>query len=258
MNDIAKKPLVFITGTPRSGTSLITKVIDAHPDIAVLMESIFANRRRHWQRSEAWNSPEALYREVSKIYRNIPEPVLGNKVCTPDVWSAEDIVMFCKLFSDFKIIFIVRDPTEVSLSRLRREDYEDQFNAEARSNLLLNFQNRFHAYASSWRQSIENYWKFKDAFGKNVFLIYYEDLCKDLQSHVESICSFLEVPFSEQMINWHEFPHHDSNGELKSDLKYQDVPVFTKDTESQELPEELVAAMSSIELHYQLFKKRLL
>lgn len=54
--DPLDKPLIFITGAPRSGTSMITKVIGAHPDTAILMENIFGNRRRHWTKAEFWNS----------------------------------------------------------------------------------------------------------------------------------------------------------------------------------------------------------
>jgi hypothetical protein len=29
---------IFISGCPRSGTSLLTKIIDSHPDISILMD----------------------------------------------------------------------------------------------------------------------------------------------------------------------------------------------------------------------------
>ena len=54
------KPLIFITGAPRSGTSLITKIIDAHPDVAVLMENIFENRLRQWTRADFWKEDGTL------------------------------------------------------------------------------------------------------------------------------------------------------------------------------------------------------
>ena len=34
-------PLVFVVGCPRSGTTLLQRIGDAHPDIAVIFE-------RHW------------------------------------------------------------------------------------------------------------------------------------------------------------------------------------------------------------------
>ena len=86
---------VFVTGAPRSGTSMLTKVIDAHPDVAILMENIFQNRRRHWIKADFWNSPHTLKEEVSKVFSKLNEPVIGNKVCTPDVWfPIQDFMSF--------------------------------------------------------------------------------------------------------------------------------------------------------------------
>ena len=100
--DLFEKPFVFITGAPRSGTSVLIKIIDAHPDIAILMENTFGNRRRHWKRVDYWNSSTHLKKEVGKIYSKFNESVIGNKVCTPDVWFVEDIHFFCKLFKNRK------------------------------------------------------------------------------------------------------------------------------------------------------------
>ena len=37
-------PYVFIVGCPRSGTTLLQRVVDAHPDIAIIFET-------HWIRA---------------------------------------------------------------------------------------------------------------------------------------------------------------------------------------------------------------
>ena len=254
------KRLVFITGAPRSGTSMLTKVIDAHPDVAVLMENIFDNRRRHWKKAGFWNSPENLKREVSKIYSKLDEPIVGNKVCTPDVWSADDILMFCSLFSDFKIVFIVRDSVEVAMSRFTREDYEAQFNDKAKQNILLNFRSRFLTYTSSWTQSIENYWKLRDGYHDKVYLVYYEDFCRNFEYEVKQLFKFLDIPFSDDVLNWQRFPHHDAQGNLKKDLKYKDTSVEVQKNETTELSEleksELSIALSTIQWQREKWKER--
>ncbi|GEM_PF-4845200 len=254
---VFEKPLLFITGAPRSGTSLLAKVLDAHPDMAILMENIFGNRRRHWQRPGFWDSPERLGREVEKAYAGLSEPILGNKVATPDVWDADDIVRFCRLFMEFRIVFIVRDPAQVALSRKRREaeDFFLEFNAEARKNVLIDFRSRFHAYVSSWRQSVETYWRLRDGFQDRVQLVYYEDLCAEFEPQVRGLLDRLGIPFDPQLLTWHERPHHDARGKLVRDLKYPDAAAAPR-SDLQPLPEELQDALARIPFQYALWRQR--
>lgn len=250
--------MVFITGAPRSGTSLLTKVIDSHPDTAILMENIFGNRRRHWQRADYWNCPGSLKLEVEKVYSKLNEPIVGNKVITPDVWDAGDILQFCRLFRNFKILFLARDPRTAALSRLKREpaDFFEVFSREARENILLDFRDRYHTYISSWRQSIENYWKLRDGLGEDkVKAVYYEDFCLDFENQVREIFSFLDIPFTGSILKWHENPHHNANGDLVSDLKYPDANIFLPST-GEVYPPGLEEAVNTIAWQYDLWKKR--
>jgi hypothetical protein len=252
-----QKPFIFIAGAPRSGTSMLTKMIDAHPDIAILMENILGNRRRHWQRAKFWNSARRLSREVKKAYARIPEPIIGDKVAMPDVWEAEDIARVCRLFNVFHILYIVRDPAAVALSRLRREpeDFDRVYSKEARQNILIDFRSRFQAYISSWRQSVEGYWRLRDGFRERVRLIYYEDLCRDVEGHLREIFVFLGVPFDPIVMRWHEMPHHNAEGRPARDLKYPDGPVAVR-TGGAEIPPELQSALAPVSWQYALWQRR--
>lgn len=261
-NDPMDRMGVFVTGAPRSGTSMITKVIDAHPDVAILMENIFQNRRRHWSKAAFWNSPQTLKKETDSVFAKLKEPVIGNKVCTPDVWSADDILLFCRLFKDFKIVFILRDPVQVALSRFRREDYAKEFNEMSRKNILLDFLSRPMTYASSWRQSVENYWRLRDGYPEQIYLIYYEEFCRDFEAEARKLFTFLGLPFCEEILSWCQYPHHDSDGNLVNDLKYSDQPVKIKtnsdETIAPALKEQVNAAINSIQTLYDLWEKRLI
>jgi hypothetical protein len=41
---VAVNPYVFIVGCPRSGTTLLQRIVDAHPDIAVVFEMHWISR----------------------------------------------------------------------------------------------------------------------------------------------------------------------------------------------------------------------
>lgn len=253
-----KKPLIFITGAPRSGTSMLTKIIDSHPDIAILMENIFGNRRRHWKRADFWDSTQHLREKLEKVYSRLDEPIVGNKVVTPDVWETGDIIRFCSVFESFKIIYIVRNPKDVALSRIRREpaDFFKVFNREARENIPLDFRSRFHTYISSWRRSVENFRELRDAVDGNIKAVYYEDFCRDFETQIREIFRFLEINFSEMVLRWFEFPHHDRDGQLVKDLKYRDTGVFVSPKSNDEIPRELEHALELIREQYELWENR--
>lgn len=249
------KRSIFITGTPRSGTSMLTKVIDSHPDIIMLMENIFSNRRRLWERSTFWDDEYLLKKELNKIYSKFKEPIIGNKVITPDVWSTDDIIQFVNSFSTFDIIFIIRNPIDVFKSRYRRENYESEFNTKAKQRLHLDFSKRTLTYASSWRQNIENFHRLKDLYKKNVHLVYYDDLIVDFEYTIKNLFVELNIPFHDNVLNWHEFPHPDAYGVYKKNLKYKDQ-VIKKITQEKIIIPDIEEAIQKMGFHYELWKNR--
>lgn len=254
-----KKPFIFVTGAPRSGTSMITKIIDSHPDVIILMENIFGNRKRYWQRAEFWNDDSLLKEQIINTYINYSEPVLGNKVITPDVWSVEDIFRFCNFFNSFKIVFVVRDPVALIKSRINREpeNFSIVFNDLARQNLLLNFTSRIHVYLSSWRQSIENYWKLNDSVPERVHLIYYDDFCSDFENQLVLLFRFLGLPLTTDIYNWDKIPHHNAQGKYRSNLKYPDSEVLLLNkTKLSELPPNLIELIDNIGKYYNYWERR--
>jgi hypothetical protein len=142
------------------------------------------------------------------------------------------------------------------MSRFRRADYNEKFDESGRNNVLLDFRSRFLTYTSSWRQSVEAYSKLKNAFSEKIYLIYYEDFCSEFESEVRSLSGFLQVPFSKNVLKWHELPHHNAKGELVRNLKYPDSPIFTDLHNQKEIPPELLTAISTIHWQYQCYKKR--
>ena len=220
------------------------------------MENIFNNRRRHWIRDNFWSSENLLISEVEKVYANIKEPIIGNKVCTPDVWSPEDIYMFCRIFINFKILFVVRNPKGVILSRYKRENYDLEFTNESKRKLLLDFRSRTQAYLSSWRQSLEAYWKLKETVPERVKLLYYEDFCINFKKEIMVVFNFLKIHFSENILNWHKYPHHDAKGNLVKHLKYEDTEIYNKKIEEKELPNDFKKFFTNDNMHFILWKQR--
>jgi hypothetical protein len=256
-SEVFDKPFIFITGAPRSGTSLVTKIIGAHPDVAMIMENIFGNRRRHWQKAEFWNDKDKLRRRVFEFYEKFEEPILGNKVCAPDVWSFDDIDLFCSLFSSVKIVFVIRDPRAVIISRYKREDLDKVYNISAQENMSLDFSSRTNTYISSWIQSIEIYTKLKSIHGNNVFIVYYDSLVEEGESYMQLICKNLDLEFKDEVRTWYKLPHYNANGLKVDNLKYVDGEIFNKEIISEDLPKDFILK-GNFANYFKLFKERLL
>jgi hypothetical protein len=256
---VLDRPCVFITGAPRSGTSMVTKVFDAHPRLGLLMEAHFENRARLSIRHRAWGSRRRLARVVGRVMARLDEPVVGNKVCMPDVWSAEDAHLFCSLFPRAKIIFCVRDPVAVCLSRLQREeDFEAVYSPRARGDMLLDFSARLRTYTSSWRQSIEGFRRLRDARGADVRALYYDDFCADFPGEIARWLDWLELEPAEEVMRWYELPHHDRTGRLVHELKYADRPVapLREVPPPTQWPNGLAEALAGIEPEVARWRER--
>lgn len=234
---------------------MITKIIDAHPDVAIFMENIFGLRRRHWQRADFWNAESAFVETVAEAYGCFQEPIVGNKVCTPDVWHLDEMMRMFDLFPSVKVVFIVRNPVDVLASRRKRED-PDHYSDEARRYLCLDWRDDYHTWLSSWRQSIDVYWALRDRFQADVHLVYYDDFVRRVQESRESLFDFLGLDVTEEVVNWHLYPSHDATGKLVMDLKYRNEPVSPKGgTES--LPTAVMRSLDGM-VHYRLWQERAL
>ena len=187
---IIQKPYIFITGAPRSGTSMITKIIDSHPDVGIFMENIFGLRRRHWTFPDYWHNDTELFQIVNESYNKLIEPVVGNKVCTPDIWNTDEILRMCCFFASNKLIFVVRNPVDVINSRLNRERI-DHYSDLAVRFLCLDWRNKYYTYISSWRQSIDVYWKLRDTLQEKIKLIYYDDFVCDVKGSTIELFDFV-------------------------------------------------------------------
>jgi len=251
---VFNKPFIFVSGAPRSGTSLITKIIDAHPDVALVKENIFDNRRRHWRMAEYRNDMNLLKKKITDFYENFNEPIIGNKVCTPDVWFLNDILRFCSFFKNCKIIFVVRDPRAVVISRYNRAVYSREFNMQARQKFPFDFQQRTATYLKLWKDSISVYHSLKKKYQNHIQIIYYDDFCKN--PDVKSIFNFLEINYHPDIDKWHLKPHYNAKGELIKDLKYSDNKISYTSINSDDLPSDF--SLKDIGPEFKAFQKRTL
>lgn len=190
--DAADSP-VFIVGFPRSGTTLLELMLDAHPKLQSMDENPFFNRladklRRHDAR--ILDNLDVLRQhdcdELRKQYLLMVSERIKRR------WDAQLVdknplnllwmPMICRLFPRAKFILALRHPCDVVLSC-----YMQNFRASILGAACENLPRLAAAYVQSMQYWLEDV----EIFKPNLLVSRYEDLVTDVRGHSERIAQFL-------------------------------------------------------------------
>jgi hypothetical protein len=227
-------PYAFVVGAARSGTTLLQRMLDAHPQLAVVNETYWLRRRFREQAGltrEGFVTPALLPqllasprfprmgvteedlvrllsaegpvrydRFVGRIFdlyaARRGKPLAGDK--TPGY--VRRIRQMHELWPRARFLHIVRDPRDVCLSMLEWRSGE-----------------RTAGQAGTWDIdpviSTALYWRYSVAIGREAgkslgptlyHEVRYEDLVSSPERELEQICNFLRLPYAEEMTRFHE------------------------------------------------------
>lgn len=216
---VSRIPVFFILGRPRSGTTLLRTLFDAHPNVAIPLECAFIiNMEPRYGKITSWNR-ELLLSFFADVQRHIKFDTwkLDLEVLKQDLlryegnYSFQDICkvvylnyrsVFAKeevrwigdknpvyatytpklirLFPDAKFIHLMRDPRDNIIS-LKNVDFEGPFVA------LL---------AYRWVHSAKRIFRLKQKYPEKFYTIRYEDLVSDPKKYYLEMCQFLDIPYN--------------------------------------------------------------
>lgn len=220
----ARHSPVFIVGFPRSGTTLLEQMLDAHPSLQSMDEQPFFNRLADKLRSHDPRILEDLGvlqqrdgDELRKLYLKM--------VCEtiPRNWDAQLVdknplnmlwlPMIHRLFPEAKFIFALRHPCDVILSC-----YMQNF----RASILGAAASTIPRLAAAYVQAMERWLKDVETFHPNVLVSRYEDLVVDFPQQTLRISQFLELDDATPML---AFDQHARGKEYIATPSYTQVIV---------------------------------
>jgi LPS sulfotransferase NodH len=212
---------VFVAGMPRSGTTLLSTMLDAHPEISIAPETHFFTRSpapladasatvrdqtleflraepgvqdmnlsaEEWREIRRLAGPEArpvdLFAALVRTYAaRTGAPVWGEK--TPD--HLAHLPDMAEAFPGAVFIVITRDPRDVYLSQQSMTWNRDTIVETA----------------WTWRQYAMATVDYRSQYAGRFLDIQYEDLLRDPASNLSDICERLEVPFDRAMLDFYE------------------------------------------------------
>ncbi len=234
----AKNPFMFVVGCPRSGTTLLQRMLDAHPQLAVVNDSHFIPQaindfpvgvdpaltpalvqrvrdNRRFQRlplppdalEDAAASATTYAGLVANLYTAFGgqkgKPLGGEK--TPDY--VRKLPRLNALFPHARFVHIIRDGRDVTLSTL---EWAHEYKGPGHLPLWKDEPVATCALWWSWQVTLGQ------AEGAKLGALYheikYEDLVADPEGRLRVIAEFLGLPFAMSMVNFNKGKARDQIG----------------------------------------------
>ncbi|GAB6033533.1 Protein-tyrosine sulfotransferase [Chamberlinius hualienensis] len=201
-------PFIFIGGVPRSGTTLIRAMLDAHPDIRCgeetrviprvlqLRYNMMKSTKEVTRLEEAGITNEVLDSAISAFIMEViakhgdPAP----KLCNKDPFTLKSAVYLGSLFPNAKFVWMVRDGRAVIHSVITRQVTISGFD-------LTNFKQCLMKWNSISQAMNEQCL----ALGNRCLRVYYEQLVLHPKEWMEKILKFLEVPWNDSVLHHEMF-----------------------------------------------------
>jgi acyl transferase domain-containing protein/acyl-CoA synthetase (AMP-forming)/AMP-acid ligase II/pimeloyl-ACP methyl ester carboxylesterase/acyl carrier protein len=220
-------PIAFILSSPRAGSTLLRIMLAGHSDLVSPPELHllpFVNMQDRQKELEASHLGEGLIRtlmdlkrisapesetlvdkwvkenlSVAEVYQILQE-LSGNRLLvdkSPTYAIAKETLFHSeKLFQSAKYIHLIRHPYSVieSFARLRMNKL-----------LGLSHGDSYEIGESIWQKTNQNILDFtKEIDKEKVYRVYYEELVTQPEKIMREMCDFLEVSFSESVLNPYE------------------------------------------------------
>uniref|UniRef100_A0A3B3BTM5 Protein-tyrosine sulfotransferase n=1 Tax=Oryzias melastigma TaxID=30732 RepID=A0A3B3BTM5_ORYME len=187
-------PLIFIGGVPRSGTTLMRAMLDAHPDVRCGEETRVIPRilamKQMWSRSgrekmrldEAGVTDEVLDAVMQAFLLEIivkhGEP--ASVLCNKDPFALKSLSYLAKIFPRAKFLLMIRDG-KVTIAGFDLNSYRDCL--------------------TKWNRAIETmYTQCLDAADK-CLPVHYEQLVLHPEKWMWTLLKFLDIPWNDAVLH---------------------------------------------------------
>ena len=222
-------PVFFIIGRPRSGTTMLRTIFDAHSKVSIPLESkVIVFLYHKYKKVVNWNEQKLkeFYDDIFKQPK-IDTWIINEKKLELDILKLGENASFSRLikllylnyisFFDKKEIALLGDKNpgysyfidefkiliklfpEAKIIHLTR-DYRDHYLSMTK----MDFEgNHLSLVCYRWKYSFLQIQKLMKNDTSRYYFIRYEDLVENPKKEVESICYFLNIKYEENMIHYY-------------------------------------------------------
>jgi len=205
---LKNQQLIFVGGVPRSGTTLVRAMLDAHPDIRCGEETRVIPRilsmRGRWSRSakersrleQAKMHPDLLD-EATRAF--IDTVILGHGAMAPFLCNKDPLVMnyllqVDRLYPRSKFVLLIRDGRAVAYSIVSRNVTISGVNTRS-----------YLSAAMFWNKAMLQMSRDCDYVGPTRCMeVFYEKLVEEPKVWMEKLLQFLGIPWHDNVLHHHE------------------------------------------------------
>lgn len=204
-----QSPLIFIGGMPRSGTTLMRAMLDAHPDVRCGEETRVIPRilgiRTQWARStvekrrldEAGVTEEVIDSAVKSFILEIiaKHGEAAPHLCNKDPFTLKSTYYLTRLFPNAKFLLMIRDGRAVVHSIISRQVTISGFDLKSYRTSLV-----------KWNQALDIMYSQCLRVGPSKCMpVYYEQLALHPREWMVRILRFLDIPWNESVMHHEQF-----------------------------------------------------
>lgn len=222
-------PLIFIGGMPRSGTTLMRVMMDAHPEVRCGEETRLVPRilgmRGNWYRS----SKEKMRLEEAGVTREVVDEAMKqfileiivrhgtpNKyLCNKDPFTLKSQEYLKELFPNSKFILMIRDGRATSHSIIERKVTISGFDITSYRDVL-----------TKWNRAIESMYNQCMNAPDACLPVWYEQLVLHPEENLRKIAKFLGIPWSDRMLNHEDYVKKMSISSVEKSTSQIQKPVY--------------------------------
>jgi len=196
---------IFVLGQPRTGTTLIERIITSHSQVHSAGElqqfGLALRRLSNYQNPKRFSAElfEAALqldaKQVGNMYLQSSKRMQGNTPYFVDKLPQNYLMipLILKALPNAKIIHLVRNPMDSCFSSFKQlfaDAYLHSYNQEEMA--------RHHARY----QDLMQIWR--NRFGEQFFEISYEETARNVEPNARSLLEFLELPWEDACLNFHK------------------------------------------------------
>ncbi len=222
----------FLVGFPRSGTTLVERLLDAHPDIVAtdelnMVDATAKFLREVTGRADAYPASlddldAAALRQLRQRYWDYlrdhhPDPLDGRRLIDKQPFNINHLGLICRTFPEARVLVALRDPRDACISC-----FANDFAPNWPTVQFLEFERTARCYAGMmalWQ-------RYREILPLQTHVYRYEDLVASPREVLGGIVDFLGVPWHDDLLEG----GRDSAGSFISTPSYEAVvqPINTR------------------------------
>lgn len=193
---------IFIVGFPRSGTTLLEQVLDAHPQLRSMDERPYVGLAVGELTALVGQYPTELARAAGadleairgrywERTRKLVKLAPGQRLVDKNPLNMNNLPAIARLFPRAPVILAIRHPCDVLLSCFLQD-----FRSPGLTRVCRDLPTLARAYA----RSFEFFYTQAALLRPRTHEVVYERLTADFDREVKALCAFLELPWSDAML----------------------------------------------------------